>query len=47
MSAWSVPCRTCGQVGYTSCLTPAGNRRRVTHIDRLRDNSTPSTERNN
>jgi hypothetical protein len=37
-TSWSVPCRKCGQVGYTPCLTPAGKRRRVSHIDRVRDN---------
>jgi glycine cleavage system aminomethyltransferase T len=37
---WSVPCRTCGQVGYTPCLTPSGNRRRDNHVVRTRDNST-------
>ena len=42
----SVPCRTCGQVGYTPCLTPAGNPRRYAHVVRLRDNSTPLPKEN-
>lgn len=41
--SWSIPCRTCGQVGYTACLTPAGNYRRASHVVRVRDNFPPST----